>query len=553
MSSDENVGLAASKKVDDSIVEKTGTCSPVLTGSVEVDDRIIVYLHGIRFAMLATLIGIMVFIVSIEGSIAATSLITITSDLGDFERVSWILSSYQLGFVALIVIAAKLSDLFGRKPIIAGLIVVFTAFSAGCASVHTMTQLIVMRAFQGLGAGGCYTLTSILIVDSAPPEKYGKYVSFAGMAIAMGAVLGPIFGGAITEHTTWRWIFWFNVPVGGFALFLTLLGMPRDFPYNDQGRRHRSINDIYTTIWTKIDFPGSMLLLGAVLSFTACFQEADSRFPWKSAYVITLLITSVVLSIILLLWERRVTLAGKTREPVLPWRFFTNRVMVSIILVMTLVGAPMSVTTFQLPQRFQLVNGLSSLDAGLRLLPYGLMFSAGSMVGTTVASKLKIPAIYMLFVGSGLQIIGYAFLSTLDTTLQINPKVYGYLILSGFGCGITFIMAYITVPFTVTEFDKAVGLASANQFRTMGSAMGLAIATSVFNGYTLPRFAGLGIQDPAADLITGQQFLPAALQDEGRLILSEGYNRQMTVLCAFSAAQIPAALLMWKRKQMVIA
>ncbi|KAI1453480.1 putative efflux pump antibiotic resistance protein [Annulohypoxylon moriforme] len=552
MDTEDNVALAASEKKNEGISEETVVCPSPLTRSVGGDGRIIVYLRGIRFVMVAALIGLMVFIVSIEGSIAATSLITITSDLGDFERVSWILSGYQLGFVALIVIAAKMSDLFGRKPITAGLIVVFTAFSAGCASVHTMTQLIVMRAFQGLGAGGCYTLTSILIIDAAPPEKYGKYVSFASIGIVMGSVLGPIFGGAITENTTWRWIFWFNVPVGGLCLFLLLLGMPRDFPYSDQGRRHRSIKNIYTTMWNRLDFLGSILVLCAVLSFTACFQEADSRFPWKSAYVITLLIVSVVLFAALLIWERHVTRANKTREPVLPWRFFTDRVMISIILIMTLVGAPMSVTTFQMPQRFQLVNGLSSLDAGLRLLPFGLMFSTGSMVGTTVASKLKIPVVYMLFVGSILQVIGYALLSTLDTSLQIQAKVYGYLILCGFGGGITFIMGYISVPFRVIEADKAVGLASANQFRTMGSAMGLAIATSIFNGYTLPRFASLGIQDPAADLVTGQQFLPPALQEEGRYILSEGYNRQMIVLCAFSAAQIPAALLMWKRKQMVI-
>ncbi|KAI1088164.1 putative efflux pump antibiotic resistance protein [Rostrohypoxylon terebratum] len=551
MDVEDNDASAASKKTNNDILEETATCSPVQTSSAEVDGRIIVYLHGVRFVMLAALIGIMVFIVSIEGNITSTSLITITGELGDFERVSWILSSYQLGFVALIVIAAKMSDLFGRKYITAGLIVLFTVFSAGCAGIHTMTQLIVMRAFQGLGAGGCYTLASILIVDSAPPEKYGKYVAFAGMAIAMGTVLGPIIGGAITEHTTWRWIFWFNVPVGGLALFLLLFGMPRDFPYKAEERRHRSISDVYTTIWTRLDLPGSMLLLCAVLSFTACFQEADSRFPWKSAYVITLLIVSVLLFLALLLWERHVTQAGKVREPVLPWRFFTNRVMVSIILVMALVGGPMSVTTFQLPQRFQLVNGLSSLDAGIRLLPFGVMFSVGSMFGTTTASKLRIPAIYLVWVGSVLQVIGFAFLSTLDTSLQIHAKVYGYLILCGFGCGMTFVMAYITVPFTVTEFDKAVGMASANQFRTMGSAMGLAIATSVFNGYVLPHLSILGIQDPAAALITGQQFLSADLQDEGRLILSEGYNRQMTVLCALSAAQIPAALLMWKRKQIV--
>ncbi|PQE06763.1 MFS multidrug transporter protein [Rutstroemia sp. NJR-2017a BBW] len=493
----------------------------------------------------------MVFIVSVEANIAVTSFVSITRDLGGFERVSWILSAYQLGFIATIAISAKLSDIFGRKPITACFLIIFTVFSAGCASAQTMTAIIIVRAFQGLGGGGCYTLASILIIDSAPPEKYGKYVAVAGIAIALGTVLGPIIGGAITENTTWRWIFLFNVPIGVLALFLLLCGMPNGFPYRRRERRHKSITSVLRTLRDKLDIMGSALVLCSVVCFTAGFMEADSRFAWKSAYVITLLTVSVVLSAALLIWERHVTLTDMAREPVLPWRFFVNRVMVGILLVMMLVGVPMSVTAFQLPQRFQIINGLSSLDAGIRLLPYGALFPVGCMAGTTFAGKFKTPAIYLIFVGSVFQIIGYALLSTIGVSSDIDTAVYGYLIICGFGCGLTFTMAYITVPFTADLCDKAVGMASANQFRAMGSAIGLAIATSVFNGYTLSHFADLGITVSMTDLITGQQSLPESVREDTRRILSEGYNRQMLVLCVVSAAQIPTAMLMWKRKQIV--
>ena len=314
-----------------------------------------------------------------------------------------------------------------------------------------------------------------------------------------------------------------------------------------------SVHDIFGMLQHKIDVLGCVLLLGAVVSFTACFQEAGSRFPWKSAYVFTLIVISVALSIALLCWERRVTLQDGPRHPVLPWRFFTNRVVVSLILVMALVGGPMIVTVFQLAQRFQLLNGLSSLDAGIRILPYGVVFPIGSMVGTQASSSLKIPSVWLIILGSILQIIGLALFSLLGSSVEIHARIYGYQVLVGFGCGLTFVMAYITVPFVVTEFDKAVGMAAANQFRTLGSAIGLSIATSVFNDYTLPRLASLGIQDPASQLVPGGSEAGFALQADARGILSVAYSRQMLVLCGFAALQIPVALCMWKRRQIVAA
>ncbi|KAF7912853.1 uncharacterized protein EAF01_001874 [Botrytis porri] len=522
------IATASSDQTSQIITSDDAALSSPLAILDAAEGEEIVYLRGIRFVTLAALISIMVFIVSVEANVAVTSFVTITRDLGGFETISWVLSGYQLGFVASIAISAKLSDIFGRKPITAGFLLIFTVFSAGCAAAQTMTALIVVRAFQGLGGGGCYTLASILIVDSAPPEKYAEYVTVAGIAIALGTILGPIIGGAITENTTWRWIFLFNVPIGALALFLVLLGMPNGFPYKQRGRRHKSISAVLRTLRDKLDITGSILLLFAVLAFTA-----------------------FILSIALLAWERHVTLTDKVREPVLPWRFFTNRVMIGILLVMMLVGAPMGVTTFQLPQRFQLVNGLSSLDAGIRLLPFGAVFPVGCMVGTIIAGKFKVPAIYLIFVGSIFQIIGYALLSTLGTSACIETAVYGYLIICGFGCGLTFAMAYIMVPFTVDLCDKAVGMASANQFRAMGSAIGLAVATSVFNGYTLSHFADLGINGSMTDLITGQSSLLESVREDTRRILSEGYNRQMLVLCVILAVQIPIAMLMWKRKQIV--
>lgn len=170
-----------------------------------------------------------------------------------------------------------------------------------------------------------------MIIESVPPAKYGTYVVNANLAPVLAYFLGPILGGAISENTTWRWIFWINVPIGVVALTLALVGIPNGFPYQERPR-HRPTDIMSRKTLDRLDLPGCTLLLLATMAFTACFQEADSRFPWGSAYVITLLVVSVVLLTALLFWERYISLASRVREPVLPWRFMTNRVMVGVML-----------------------------------------------------------------------------------------------------------------------------------------------------------------------------------------------------------------------------
>ncbi|KAH7303086.1 putative efflux pump antibiotic resistance protein [Stachybotrys elegans] len=449
------------------------------------------------FWLVAFLVPLLLFLTTVETSIATTSLVAISQDLGNFDTVSWVLTGYTLGY--------------------------------------------------GVGGGSCFALATIVAVDLVPPEKFGPVVARIGIAIVLAMVSGPIIGGLISDNTTWRWIFLFNVPLGILCFVICLVGIPNGFPYHAASVKHA-----YTKTLNRIDFFGFFLLMAATVLFAAGFQEADGRFAWDSAYVIALLVLSLLLWIALVLWERRVTRAGGDREPVLPWRFFTDRAVVGIMLCFVLVGAPMGVTTFQLPQRFQLVNGLDSFNAGIRLIPYGAAFPVGSSIGSQVAARFKIPAVCIVFFGSVLQTIGYALLGTLDASSHVPPAIYGYEVLCGLGCGATYQALYIMVPFAVETRDKAVGMGAANQFRWMGTAFGIAIATSVFNGYTVSRLESIGIPGLAEMTTNAQNTLPQALRDQMREILSSGYSRQMLVLCGFSAAEIPVGLLIWKRPQILI-
>lgn len=210
------------------------------------------------------------------------------------------------------------------------------------------------------------------------------------------------------------------------------------------------------------------------------------------------------------------------------------------------------VTNFQLPQRFQVINGTSSFDAGIRILPFSGASAVATVVSGKLVSKLKVPSIYIIVVGAIFQVIGYAFLGTLQPSQSIPKKIYGFQVIAGVGCAFSYSNLMMLVAFVVEKRDAAVTLGAMNQFRGMGSAIGLAIVTSIFNYHTGSQLRKLGVAEPLTLVITQpHKSVPHALQDDVRTILSNGYNQQMLTLCAFGAAQVPVALLLWKRKQLV--
>jgi hypothetical protein len=203
----------------------------------------------------------------------------------------------------------------------------------------------------------------------------------------------------------------------------------------------------------RVDIPGTILVMLATLSFTSCFQEAGSRFSWGSAYVVTLLVVSVVLWTVLILWERHVTLAGKAREPILPWRFFTNRATVGLFCGIILVGAPIIVASFTLPQRFALVNGLSDFEAAVRIIPFGAAFAFVTMMTSKLTSRYRVPGIYLVVLGGVLQVIGFALLGTLGASRSVPRAVYGYMVVAGMGCSFSYSTLIVLVAFTAEKRD----------------------------------------------------------------------------------------------------
>ncbi|KAL8959884.1 MAG: hypothetical protein Q9193_003325 [Seirophora villosa] len=168
----------------------------------------IVYLQGVRFYLLTFALCLALFLSTLEITIVSTALVSISDELHGFHKDSWVITSYLVTYTGFLIILARLSDIFGRKPLIMFTILIFIAFSAGCGLAQTLTQLIVLRAFQGIGGGGIYTLVFVMSAELVPMTEYAKIASLMSVTFAISSLLGPILGGLICDHSTWRWVFY---------------------------------------------------------------------------------------------------------------------------------------------------------------------------------------------------------------------------------------------------------------------------------------------------------------------------------------------------------
>jgi EmrB/QacA subfamily drug resistance transporter len=409
--------------------------------------EVVIILPGLLLAIMLAML---------DQLVVSTALPRIVGDLGGVTHLSWVVTAYVLASTVTTPLYGKLGDMYGRKRFLVIAIVIFLAGSALSGLAHSMGQLIVFRALQGLGAGGLLTGAIATIADLVPPRERGQYMGYmmGGMTLAM--IAGPLVGGYITDHLSWRWIFYINMPIGGAALLylLATLHLPR--------RR----------VEHKVDYPGAVVLAVAATSIILVTTWGGTQYAWRSAPIIGLGALGAVATVAFLLIEAR------AKEPILPLHVFRNRnfslaTAMSFLLGLAMLGALTFIPLYQ-----QTVQHLSATGSGLMLIPMMLGSTVTSLIGgqiTTRTGRYKALPI----VGSAVMAVGLYLLTSLSTgTTRLSSGLF-FLVL---GTGMGFLMQITTliVQNSVPPQDMGVASSSRTFFQQIGGSVGVAAFGAVF-------------------------------------------------------------------------
>ena len=443
----------------------------------------------------------------LDQMIMVTALPRVVAELGGLQHFAWVFAAYMLTSTVTVPLYGKLSDIYGRRPFWLAGLALFMAGSAVAGVSQEMTQLIVARAVQGVGAGALMALAPALIGDIFPPAERGKWQGLLAAIFGVVILAGPALGGLIADHWSWRWVFYVNLPFGALAVAIAWRWLPRT------GRGYG----------LPIDFTGAALLVGAAVPLLLALSWAGSRYPWASPPIVGLFAAAALFAAALVLVERRV------REPIFDLNFFRNRVYAVTVLAVLLVGAGMLGAMIYLPLFVQAVMGRSAADSGFVLVPMILAFIISAIVAGQVMSRTGRYKLLVLGLFAT-AIAGAILLGGMDARASEGDIVRNMIVM---GLGIGGLLSVLTVVAQNALPDRHLGQVSAGVrfFRSTGSTLGVAL----FGSLLAARFAGaLPAELPES--------VRAALQDPRTFLEQDGAVALQQQLTTGSAEDLIALL-----------
>ncbi|MGW7409851.1 DHA2 family efflux MFS transporter permease subunit [Streptomyces sp. NPDC054833] len=396
------------------------------------------------------------FMASLDNLVVTTALPSIRKDLGGaLDDLEWTVSAYTLTFAVLLMFGAALGDRFGRRRLFLAGLTVFTGASAAAAMAPGIDSLIMARAVQGVGAAVMMPLTMTLLTAAVPAAKRGMAYGIWGAVNGLAVASGPLIGGSLTEHVSWHWIFWLNVPLGLALLPLARLRLAESYGAG-----------------ARLDIPGTLLASGGLFGLVYGLVRGPAD-GWTSSLVLTGLIAGVALL------AAFVVHGSRAKNPMLPMRLFRSRAFAGINAASLLMFLGMFGSIFLLSQYMQGVLGYSPTQAGLRMLPWTGM----PMLVAPIAGILsdRIGGRPVVATGLFLQAVGLGYLAYVDTAGASYAAQLPALIISGIGMALYFAPAANLVMSSVRPQEQGIASGANNALREVGGALGIAIMSSIFS------------------------------------------------------------------------
>lgn len=416
-----------------------------------------------------TFVGLLLamLLAALDQTIVATALPTIVGELKGLEHLSWVITAYMLAATIGLPLYGKAGDLFGRKPVLIFAIAVFLIGSALSGAAHTMTQLISFRALQGVGGGGLMIGVQAVVADIVSPRDRGRYMGVLGGVFGVSSIAGPLVGGFFTDHLTWRWVFYVNLPLGLIALATVVFAL--HVPRRPRAR-------------APLDLPGIVLLAMVSTALVLLSAWGGTTYDWGSPTIMGLGAGAVVAAVLFVLAERRAA------EPILPLSLFRERNFVAPALAGIAVGVSMFSAVAYLPTLLQMIDGVDATRSGLMMIPmtFGIL-TTSVLTGRLISATGRYRAYPII--GAAVAAGGLLLLSRIGAT---SP--YWYIAVSmfvlglGVGCSMQNIVLIVqnSVPYPV----MGAAISGANYFRQVGASLGIALFGSLFVARLKSELAG---------------------------------------------------------------